>query len=80
MDSLAALAAALACLAYPGIAGAYTSQQSGAEVRDYWTPERMETAIPGDALLSDAAAAVPVGDLDLGLGSDKRAPRSGSAG
>jgi len=63
-----ALAAAFACLATPVAAGAYTSEQSGAEVRDYWTPERMETAIPGDALLRDAAAAVPIGDLDLGLG------------
>lgn len=42
---------------------------SAGEIRDYWTSERMETAIPGDELLSDAAAVVPIGDVDLGLGS-----------
>ena len=31
----------------------------------------MTTAIPGDALLSDAAAVVPVGPVDLGLGSEE---------
>jgi V8-like Glu-specific endopeptidase len=49
-------------------AGAALTREDGAQVREYWTPERMETAIPGDALLRDAAAVVPIGDLDLGLG------------
>jgi V8-like Glu-specific endopeptidase len=31
----------------------------------------MVTAIPGDALLGDAAAVVPVGPVDLGLGSEE---------
>jgi len=48
---------------------AFETGESGREIREYWTPERMTTAIPGDALLSDAMAVVPVGPLDLGLGS-----------
>jgi V8-like Glu-specific endopeptidase len=66
---LAALAATVACLAAPGVAPAYVTEDPAGAVRDYWTPERMETAIPGDALLSDVAAVVPIGDVDLGLGS-----------
>ena len=69
---LAAAAVALACLAAPVAAGAHTTGQSPSEVRDFWTPERMETAIPGDELLGDATAAVPIGDLDLGLASSER--------
>jgi len=61
--------AAVACLAPPGIASAYQTDESAREVRAYWTPERMATAIPGDTLLSDAAAVVPVGPVNLGLGS-----------
>lgn len=49
-------------------ASAFETDESPRDVREYWTPERMETAIPGDALLRDAAAVVPIGDLDLGLG------------
>ncbi|HYH61794.1 MAG TPA: hypothetical protein VD766_08000, partial [Solirubrobacterales bacterium] len=65
----AALAATLLCLAAPGIAGAAQLDESPREVRGYWTPERMETAIPGDALLGDAAAVAPLGDVSLGLAS-----------
>ena len=46
-------------------------------MRDYWTPERMETAIPGDTLLGDADPVVPLGDLSLGLGSTQ--PRRANA-
>jgi V8-like Glu-specific endopeptidase len=49
-------------------AGAVQLDESAAEVRSYWTQERMDTAIPGDALLSDVAAVVPVSDVGLGLG------------
>jgi V8-like Glu-specific endopeptidase len=68
---LIALVTAVAALATPQGAGAHATGQSASEIRDYWTPERMETAIPGDALLSDAADVVPVGDLGLGLGSSE---------
>ena len=37
------------------------------EIRGYWTSERMQTAIPGDALLSDEMVVGPLGDLGLGL-------------
>ena len=46
-------------------ASAFETDESPRDVRQYWTPERVET---GDALLRDAAAVVPIGDLDLGLG------------
>jgi len=65
----AALAAALVWLAAPGVGSAAQLDESPQEVREYWTPERMETAIPGDALLSDADPVVPLGDVSLGLGS-----------
>ena len=61
--------ALLAVAAAPAAAQAAQSEDSAQEVRAYWTPERMETAIPGDALLEGAEAAVPIGDLDLGLGT-----------
>ncbi len=66
--TFAAIATAALCLALPQAAAGHQTGQSAGAVRDYWTPERMTTAIPGDALLRDAAAAVPIGDLDLGLG------------
>jgi V8-like Glu-specific endopeptidase len=50
------------------LAAAPAAAQAGVsakEIRAYWTPERMETAIPGDALLSDEMG---IGPLDLGLG------------
>ncbi len=55
--------AAAVGLAAPSVAQA----QFAKEVRDYWTPERMENAIPGDALLSGVG---PVDDAlgTLGLG------------
>lgn len=41
--------------------------QSSSEVRAYWTPERMKSALPGDSLLSSVAVPTPV-DEGLGLG------------
>jgi hypothetical protein len=53
----AALAAA-ACLAFATPASAFEVEESAAEIRDYWTPERMRNAIP-------------MGPLGLGDGSQR---------
>ncbi len=66
---VAVLGAAAAALAVPQAAGAYTTGESASEVREYWTPERMRNAIPGDALLAEVADSSPLPDLGLGLGS-----------
>jgi V8-like Glu-specific endopeptidase len=60
------LAVLASMLALTPAAAAYETGESPREVRAYWTPERMQAAIPGDALLSEVAA--PADDLTLGLG------------
>ena len=70
---VALAAIALACLAAPQAAQGKSAQ----EIRDYWTPERMENAIPGDELLAGVG---PVDDTlgTLGLGgssSERQATR-----
>lgn len=59
------LLAAVAVL--PAGANAAAADQSAKEIRSFWTPERMASAIPGDALLRDVKAS-PAGDLLDGLG------------
>ena len=66
---IAALIAGAAALTAPHGAGAYATGESASEVRDYWTQERMEAAIPGDVLLEDVADSSPIPGLGLGLGS-----------
>lgn len=64
-------ACALLLLLVPS-AGAFETDESSREVRDYWTPERMASAIPGDELLPDGGAGIPDA-LGLGIGSPERA-------
>lgn len=75
---LAALAG-LALLAVSAPAGATTVKQSPSEVYEYWTDERIEAALPGDALLAGVTpAALPEG-LSLGLAptpAERAAPAS----
>ena len=56
----------LALAAQP--AAAFETEESPREVREYWTPERMASAIPGDTLLGDAGLRIP-DPLGLGIGS-----------
>ncbi len=66
---LATFAVALVCLAAPAVAGAVKTGESPREVRQYWTQERMASAIPGDQLLAGVLPPVPgLGDLGLGGG------------
>lgn len=66
--SLVALAVA-AGLSAPTSASAGKTDESPREVRQYWTDERMEAAIPGDELLVDVMPLSPLDDvLGLGLG------------
>ena len=69
---LSAVLAFLAAIAAPTSAAA---QGSAKEVRDYWTPERMQAAIPGDALLPGAPEGARLVPGDLGFGLDDTAER-----
>src|SRR5687767_6412980 len=53
-------------------AAAFETDESPREVREYWTPERMASALPGDTLLQDAKTAVP-DVLGLGIGAPEPA-------
>jgi V8-like Glu-specific endopeptidase len=71
---IAGLALLGAGLAFPSIAGAggiatETLRQSSAEVRDYWTAERMAGARPASELLAGIAAPNGLIDDQLGGGS-----------
>jgi len=74
--SLATFAAALACLAAPGGAGAFETDESQREIRSYWTDARMAGALPGDVLLADNA---PVDPIIGGLGLASPARGGGNA-
>lgn len=74
--AFAAVAIAVACLAAPAAAQAYDTGESPREVREFWTPERMASAIPGDTLLAGATSAFPLGPLDFGLDSSSQQQRT----
>ncbi len=65
--ALTTAAAAFGLFAAPAPAGAFETNETPREVREFWTPERMASAIPGDALLADNASVLP-DPLGLGLG------------
>jgi V8-like Glu-specific endopeptidase len=68
---LTVLLVAGACLAGAPGASAWETKESAAEVRAYWTPERMASALPGDVLLADNLPVDPsLGGL--GLASSRR--------
>ncbi|MDR5699374.1 trypsin-like serine peptidase [Agromyces aerolatus] len=60
------VAAGAAPAADPGVDTVDVSATEAAEATDYWTPERMRTAIPADSLVVDAGVAMLSTEVETG--------------